>query len=77
MSAFQPEDADRFFGREHLIAELLAKARDHRFLTVPGPRHEPEPQRRQGPALDLQQGQPPADLALTTVEAAPSPAAAP
>ncbi|MGW6613013.1 nSTAND1 domain-containing NTPase [Streptomyces erythrochromogenes] len=37
LSAFQPEDADRFFGREHLTAELLAKARDHRFLTVFGP----------------------------------------
>ncbi|MFE7094657.1 nSTAND1 domain-containing NTPase [Streptomyces erythrochromogenes] len=37
LSAFQPEDADRFFGREHLTAELLAKVRDHRFLTVFGP----------------------------------------
>ncbi|MFJ7776881.1 AAA family ATPase [Streptomyces yangpuensis] len=37
LSAFQPEDADRFFGREQLTAELLAKVRDHRFLTVFGP----------------------------------------
>ncbi|MEV6682841.1 helix-turn-helix domain-containing protein [Streptomyces erythrochromogenes] len=37
LSAFQPEDADRFFGRDHLTAELLAKVRDHRFLTVFGP----------------------------------------
>ncbi|MFJ9945749.1 nSTAND1 domain-containing NTPase [Streptomyces erythrochromogenes] len=37
LAAFQPEDADRFFGREQLTAELLAKVRDHRFLTVFGP----------------------------------------
>ncbi|MFG2874590.1 hypothetical protein ACGFYU_06200 [Streptomyces sp. NPDC048337] len=37
LSAFQPEDADRFFGRERLTAEVLAKVRDHRFLTVFGP----------------------------------------
>ncbi|MER7735510.1 hypothetical protein ABTX80_31930 [Streptomyces erythrochromogenes] len=37
LAAFQPEDADRFFGREHLTAELLAKVRDRRFLTVFGP----------------------------------------
>ncbi|MFF4424663.1 hypothetical protein ACFY04_28470 [Streptomyces sp. NPDC001549] len=37
LSAFQPEDADRFFGRERLTGELLAKVRDHRFLAVFGP----------------------------------------
>ncbi|MFB7265836.1 hypothetical protein ACFCXH_27395 [Streptomyces nojiriensis] len=37
LSAFQPEDADRFFGRERLTAELLAKVREHRFLAVFGP----------------------------------------
>nr|WP_260616346.1 helix-turn-helix domain-containing protein [Streptomyces sp. WAC05950] len=37
LSAFQPEDADRFFGREQLTGELLAKVRGHRFLTVFGP----------------------------------------
>ncbi|MFI8500149.1 hypothetical protein ACIGFK_16835 [Streptomyces sp. NPDC085524] len=37
LSAFQPEDADRFFGRERLTGELLAKVRDHRFLTAFGP----------------------------------------
>ncbi|MFJ8106489.1 hypothetical protein [Streptomyces sp. NPDC096132] len=37
LSAFQPEDADRFFGRERLTDEVLAKVRDRRFLTVFGP----------------------------------------
>ncbi|WP_405812749.1 MULTISPECIES: hypothetical protein [unclassified Streptomyces] len=37
LAAFQPEDTDRFFGREQLTGELLAKVRDHRFLTVFGP----------------------------------------
>ncbi|MEV7523509.1 hypothetical protein [Streptomyces sp. NPDC091371] len=37
LSAFQPEDADRFFGREQLTGELLAKVRDRRFLAVFGP----------------------------------------
>ncbi|MFD8416194.1 hypothetical protein ACFV2Q_31350 [Streptomyces sp. NPDC059650] len=36
-SAFQPEDADRFFGRERLTEEVLAKVRDHRFLAAFGP----------------------------------------
>ncbi|MCX4719235.1 hypothetical protein OG818_41675 [Streptomyces virginiae] len=37
LSAFQPQDADRFFGRERLTDELLAKVRDRRFLAVFGP----------------------------------------
>ncbi|MFE3525641.1 hypothetical protein ACFXOD_29265 [Streptomyces sp. NPDC059161] len=37
LSAFQPEDADRFFGRERLTGEVLAKVRDRRFLAVLGP----------------------------------------
>ncbi|MFJ2401227.1 hypothetical protein ACIOUE_07965 [Streptomyces xanthochromogenes] len=37
LSAFQPEDVDRFFGRERLTGEVLAKVRDHRFLAVFGP----------------------------------------
>ncbi|MFC9295137.1 hypothetical protein ACFTWH_18795 [Streptomyces sp. NPDC057011] len=37
LSAFQPEDADRFFGRDRLTGEVLAKVRDHRFLAVFGP----------------------------------------
>ncbi|MBT2545737.1 hypothetical protein J7E99_34920 [Streptomyces sp. ISL-44] len=37
LSAFQPEDADRFFGRERLTGEVLAKVRDRRFLAVFGP----------------------------------------
>ncbi|WP_406365073.1 hypothetical protein [Streptomyces sp. NBC_01546] len=37
LSAFQPEDADRFFGRERLTGEVLAKVSDRRFLAVFGP----------------------------------------
>ncbi|MFE4874100.1 hypothetical protein [Streptomyces sp. NPDC056682] len=37
LSAFQPEDADRFFGRDRLTGEVLTKVRDHRFLAVFGP----------------------------------------
>jgi len=37
LSAFQPEDADRFFGRERLTDEVLARVRDRRFLAVFGP----------------------------------------
>ncbi|MFE9555188.1 hypothetical protein ACFYOD_17135 [Streptomyces sp. NPDC006703] len=37
LSAFQPEDVDRFFGRERLTDEVLAKVRNHRFLAVFGP----------------------------------------
>ncbi|MEV2210397.1 hypothetical protein AB0H86_02565 [Streptomyces sp. NPDC050997] len=37
LSAFQPEDADRFFGRERLTDEALAKVREGRFLAVFGP----------------------------------------
>ncbi|MGW6984079.1 nSTAND1 domain-containing NTPase [Streptomyces sp. NPDC054932] len=37
LSAFQPEDADRFFGREQLTGEVLAKVHDRRFLAVFGP----------------------------------------
>ncbi|MFE1874702.1 hypothetical protein ACFW9N_28110 [Streptomyces sp. NPDC059496] len=37
LSAFQPEDADRFFGRERLTTEVLTKVRERRFLTVFGP----------------------------------------
>lgn len=37
LSAFQPEDADRFFGRERLTGELLTKVGERRFLAVFGP----------------------------------------
>ncbi|MFE2413461.1 helix-turn-helix domain-containing protein [Kitasatospora sp. NPDC059408] len=37
LSAFQPEGADRFFGRERLTGEVLAKVRDRRFVAVFGP----------------------------------------
>ncbi|MBL1082377.1 hypothetical protein JK359_10345 [Streptomyces actinomycinicus] len=37
LSAFQPDDADRFFGRERLTGEMLTKVRERRFLAVFGP----------------------------------------
>ncbi|MFD9407140.1 hypothetical protein ACFWBN_08995 [Streptomyces sp. NPDC059989] len=37
LSAFQPEDADRFFGRERLTGEVLETVRERRFLAVFGP----------------------------------------
>ncbi|MFI1645656.1 hypothetical protein ACH4XT_01735 [Streptomyces avidinii] len=37
LSAFQPEDSDRFFGRERLTGEVLAQVRERRFLAVFGP----------------------------------------
>lgn len=36
LAAFQTGDADRFFGRDNLINELLAGVREHRFLGVFG-----------------------------------------
>ncbi|MGW1055789.1 nSTAND1 domain-containing NTPase [Streptomyces sp. NPDC002521] len=36
LAAFQPEDADRFFGRETLTRQLLDKVADQRFLGVFG-----------------------------------------
>ncbi|MBP2329590.1 transcriptional regulator with XRE-family HTH domain [Kibdelosporangium banguiense] len=36
LAAFTPEDADRFFGREQLVAELVATLDQHRFLAVFG-----------------------------------------
>lgn len=37
LAAFQAEDADRFFGREELTAELLALVEEQRFVAVVGP----------------------------------------
>lgn len=37
LAAFQPEDADRFFGRERLVAELVARLDRERVLFVIGP----------------------------------------
>jgi WD40 repeat protein/class 3 adenylate cyclase len=37
LAAFQPEDADRFFGREHLVAELVERLDRDRVLFVVGP----------------------------------------
>ncbi len=37
LAAFQPEDADRFFGREGLVAELVARLDRERVLFVIGP----------------------------------------
>ncbi|QUQ67135.1 nSTAND1 domain-containing NTPase [Kutzneria sp. CA-103260] len=36
LAAFSPEDADRFFGREQLVAELVGTLERHRFLAVVG-----------------------------------------
>jgi len=37
LAAFQPEDAERFFGRERLVAELVARLDRERVLFVIGP----------------------------------------
>jgi len=37
LAAFQPEDADRFFGRETLVADLVARLDRERVLFVIGP----------------------------------------
>ncbi|NRB17484.1 MAG: protein kinase [Rhodobacteraceae bacterium] len=36
LSAFQPEDADRFFGREELVADLLQRLKSSKVLVVGG-----------------------------------------
>ncbi|CAM04110.1 WD-40 repeat-containing protein [Saccharopolyspora erythraea NRRL 2338] len=36
LAAFEPEDADRFFGREHVVEDLLARLRDERFVALIG-----------------------------------------
>ena len=36
LAAFQPEDADRFFGREDLVAEVVRRVTERRFLAVFG-----------------------------------------
>ncbi|MGW5348794.1 nSTAND1 domain-containing NTPase [Streptomyces sp. NPDC004050] len=50
LSAFQPEDADRFFGRERLTEEVLAKVRDHRFPAAFGPSGAGKSSPRRGPS---------------------------
>ncbi|MFC0543539.1 nSTAND1 domain-containing NTPase [Kutzneria chonburiensis] len=37
LTPFQVGDADRFFGREELVAELVERTRDHRFVGLFGP----------------------------------------
>jgi WD40 repeat protein/energy-coupling factor transporter ATP-binding protein EcfA2 len=37
LDAFQEEDADRFFGREKLVAELVTRVKDSRFIVIAGP----------------------------------------
>ncbi|MPZ83743.1 MAG: hypothetical protein GEV28_26460 [Actinophytocola sp.] len=37
LAAFQPADADRFFGRGRLVDELVSRVRESRFLGVFGP----------------------------------------
>ena len=36
LSAFRQEDADRFFGRDRLVDELVARVAEHRLVTVIG-----------------------------------------
>ncbi|MCS7475231.1 WD40 repeat domain-containing protein [Umezawaea endophytica] len=36
LAAFQPSDADRFFGREHLVEELRSSLAEHRVVVVVG-----------------------------------------
>jgi WD40 repeat protein len=36
LTAFQPDDADRFFGRSRLVRELVAKVDEHRLVVVFG-----------------------------------------
>ncbi|GAA0903805.1 MULTISPECIES: nSTAND1 domain-containing NTPase [Streptomyces violaceusniger group] len=36
LAPFQPQDAERFFGRERLTDDLVTRVRDHRFLAVFG-----------------------------------------
>ncbi len=36
-AAFTEDDADRFFGRETLVNELLARVKDSRFVVIAGP----------------------------------------
>lgn len=37
LASFQPHDADRFFGREHLVEELTHQVNERRFTAVFGP----------------------------------------
>jgi WD40 repeat protein/energy-coupling factor transporter ATP-binding protein EcfA2 len=37
LAAFQPEDADRFVGREHLLDTLVARLAERRLIAVVGP----------------------------------------
>jgi ABC-type phosphate transport system ATPase subunit len=37
LAAFQPEDAEFFFGREELVASLVARLAEAQFLGVIGP----------------------------------------
>lgn len=37
LAAFQPEDADHFFGRDDVVADLVHRVADRRFLGVFGP----------------------------------------
>ncbi len=37
LDAFREEDADRFFGRERLVADLIERVRASRFVVIAGP----------------------------------------
>jgi len=37
LDAFSEKDADRFFGRETLVSELVARVKESRFVVIAGP----------------------------------------
>ena len=37
LDAFSEDDADRFFGRETLVSELVARVKESRFVVIAGP----------------------------------------
>jgi hypothetical protein len=37
LAAFQPDDVDRFFGRKNMVADLICRLKESRFLAVFGP----------------------------------------
>jgi ABC-type multidrug transport system fused ATPase/permease subunit len=37
LDAFSEDDADRFFGRERLVSELIARVKESRFVVIAGP----------------------------------------
>jgi hypothetical protein len=37
LDAFSEDDADRFFGRETLVSDLVARVKESRFVVIAGP----------------------------------------